>query len=286
MTAVAPQPVRTVAVDWSGSVSARGRTTWVAEVAGDEVAFLESGRNAAAVAELLIGWANQDAELVVGLDFAFAMPLWWMRERGYANALQLWRDAEHSGDAWLRECPAPFWGRPARWTRPQLPAGAGWYRATEQLLPPVAGTRPKSVFQVGGAGSVGTGSLRGMALLAALHDAGFSIWPFDPPSLPRAVEIWPRALTGPVRKSDPGRRRAHLDALGWPRDPAARALAAATEDAFDAALAARVMTRHAVELRDLRSPRHPHAAVEGWIWTPPPEAARTAIAGPPGASHW
>jgi hypothetical protein len=261
--------MRTVAVDWSGSVAARGRTTWVAEVADDELVFLECGRSAAEIAELLVAWAREDAELVVGLDFAFALPLWWMRERGCASALQLWRDAAGNADAWLRECPPPFWGRAPQLKRPQLPEGAGWYRATEELLSPVAGTRPKSVFQISGAGSVGTGSLRGMALLAALHDAGFSVWPFDPPSLPRAVEIWPRLLTGAVRKSDPAARRERLDALGWPRDAGWRALVASTEDAFDAALAARAMAQHAASLRDLGMPKHPHAAVEGWIWAPP-----------------
>jgi hypothetical protein len=260
--------MRVVAVDWSGSVSARGRTTWVAEVRGDELVFLEAGRTAPQVAELLVGWAREDPELVVGLDFAFSTPLWFLRHRGDTTAHGLWRDAAENADAWLRDCQPPFWGRPAQWKRPQLPDGATWYRRTEELLPAVAGTRPKSVFQVGGAGAVGTGSLRGMAVLARLQAEGFSIWPFDPPSLPRAVEIYPRALTGAVHKRDPRARRAYLDALDWPRNPTLRELAASTEDAFDAAVPARVMAANADRLEALPDPPDPAARLEGWIWLP------------------
>lgn len=261
--------MRTVAVDWSGSVSARGRTTWVAEVRGDKLVFLEAGRSATQVAELLVAWASDDPELVVGLDFAFSTPRWFLRERGYATAHDLWRDAEANAGAWLRDCPPPFWGRAAQWTRPALPAGATWYRRTEELLRTLPETRPKSVFQVGGAGAVGTGSLRGMAVLARLHAAGFSVWPFDPPSLPRAVEIYPRALTRAVRKSDPVARIAYLDALEWPPNPTLRELAASTEDAFDAAVSAKVMAAHAEHLRALPEPPDPVARLEGWIWLPP-----------------
>jgi hypothetical protein len=260
--------VRTVAVDWSGSVSARGRTTWTAEVAGGELVFLECGRTATALAELLIGWAERDPEMVVGLDFAFSTPLWFLRERGYATAHDLWRDAAVNADEWLRACAPPFWGRPQR-KRPELTDGVSWYRATEALVPVVAGTRPKSVFQVGGAGAVGTGSLRGMALLATLHDAGFSVWPFDPPHLPRVVEIYPRALTGAVRKSDAAARRAYLDARDWPRNLSLRELASSTEDAFDAAVSALVMCEHADDLRRLGDPSDPVARLEGEIWLPP-----------------
>jgi hypothetical protein len=58
------------------------------------------------------------------------------------------------------------------------------------------------VFQIGGAGAVGTGSIRGMLYLRNLREGGFSVWPFDPPNPHTAMEIRPRALTGPVTKSD------------------------------------------------------------------------------------
>ena len=37
--------------------------------------------------------------------------------------------------------------------------------------------RPKSTFQIGGAGAVGTGSLRGMPHLLTLREAGCAVWP-------------------------------------------------------------------------------------------------------------
>jgi len=262
--------LRAVAVDWSGSLTARGRTTWVASVRHGRLEFLENGRTAGGVAALLTGWARDDANMVVGLDFAFSLPLWFLHEQGYADAHSLWRDAARC-ETWLRDCPMPFWGRAARWKRPLLDEGTSWYRATEALLPDVAGTRAKSVFQVGGAGSVGTGSLRGMPLLAALHDGGFSIWPFDPAALPRVVEIYPRALTGAVRKSDGLARRRYLDGLDWPRDPAMRALAASTEDAFDAAVSALRMAEHGAELVSLGEPFDPIARLEGQVWVPAPQ---------------
>lgn len=64
------------------------------------------------------------------------------------------------------------------------------------------GIRPKSVFQLVGAGQVGRGSLYGMQALHRLAAAGFRIWPFDPPGRPLVVEIFPRLLTRAVVKSN------------------------------------------------------------------------------------
>jgi len=259
--------VRVVAVDWSGSVSARGRTTWACEVRDGEPVFLRGGFTAPLLHDLLCTWAEATPEMVVGLDFAFALPAWYMRERGWGAARELWRDAALHADAWLAECAPPFWGRPGR-RRPADPGGPH-LRRTEELVPAMAGIRPKSAFQVGGAGAVGTGSLRGMALLHSLAARGFSVWPFDPAALPRVVEIYPRALTGPVRKSDPAARRDHLDRLAWPADPAVRALAASTEYAFDAALSARAMWLHRDELAALGPAADAEEHLEGAIWLPP-----------------
>ena len=60
------------------------------------------------------------------------------------------------------------------------------------------------MFQIGGAGAVGTGSIRGMPHLLTLADSGFTIWPFVSGGLPTVVEIYPRALTGPVNKGSHG----------------------------------------------------------------------------------
>jgi hypothetical protein len=211
--------------------------------------------------------ASQTPRLVVGLDFAFSLPAWFLAERGFSSAAELWEAAGREGERWLAECRAPFWGRPGR-KRPAVPAGRQWRRTDLETPPTARAIRPKSPFQIGGAGAVGTGSIRGMAALGRLHREGFGVWPFDPPSWPRVVEIYPRLLTGEVRKSDPAARAAYLDERGWPEDPVLRRRVASTEDAFDAAVSARAMDLHREELADLSLPLPPEAALEGWIWRP------------------
>ena len=64
------------------------------------------------------------------------------------------------------------------------------------------GITPKSPFQIGGSGSVGTGSLRAMPFLLRLREAGFRVWPFEDAALdakrpqPLLVEMYTRLLTG------------------------------------------------------------------------------------------
>lgn len=259
--------MRTVAVDWSGNAAGAGRTIWVAQVAGGELRFLENGRGREEVARLLVDWAADDPELVIGLDFAFSLPAWYLRAAGLASARELWKLAAADGERWLAAGETPFWGRPGR-KRPDL-GDRAHFRATELAAPATAGIRPKSAFQVGGAGAVGTGSIRGMAILWMLHDAGFSIWPFDRPRRPCVVEIYPRLLSGPVRKSSPDARRSYLERSGLVENRAMRGLAASTEDAFDAAVSAIAMWRHRDDLLSLREPADELALLEGLIWSPP-----------------
>ena len=120
------------------------------------------------------------------------------------------------------------------------------------------------MFQLVGAGQVGRGSLFGMQALHRLAGAGFRIWPFDPPALPLVVEIFPRVLTGPVRKSSPSERERYLATVPMP--PELRRVAAAGEDAFDAAVSAVVMAARADELRAL--PDAPGYTLDGKIWRP------------------
>jgi hypothetical protein len=124
------------------------------------------------------------------------------------------------------------------------------------------------MFQIGGAGSVGTGSIRGMPLLHALHQAGASVWPFVRGGWPVVVEIYPRLLTGPVRKSDPSARRALLEERYPSLDKEHVRLATLSEDAFDAGVSALVMVEHMADLRDLPDAPDPQLRLEGRIWHP------------------
>jgi hypothetical protein len=252
---------RFFAVDWSGAAHRQRRAIWVGEVAAGRLCRLESGRTREEVGDLLIAEADRDADLVVGLDFAFSLPAWFLRSRGIADARSLWALMADAAESWLRAPPEPFW-RERRPAAVDLPEGWEW-RRTELEVEPIARTRAKSVFQLVGAGQVGTGSLRGMPLLGRLAQSGFRIWPFDEPGLPLAVEIYPRLLTGPVVKSDRAARERYL-ARFEELDRPLRALAAAADDAFDAAVSALALSRWPGDWTAL--PREREHELEGAIW--------------------
>jgi hypothetical protein len=132
----------------------------------------------------------------------------------------------------------------------------------------VGGISAKSVFQIGGAGSVGTGSLRGMPHLVELRAAGFSTWPFDPPSPWRVVEIYPRLLTGPVHKRNLDDRIRYLQNSPWVMSERFAQSVHASEDAFDAAISALMMDRHAGELASLEQTSDSVTLLEGEVWAP------------------
>jgi hypothetical protein len=264
---------RVVAVDWSGDARAPRRGTRIAEVADGSLVDVRPGGPALALAEEL-GTLAAAASLVVGLDFAFGFPEWFARERIGAHVIDdVWAAAERDGEAWLARCEPPFWGRPRR-PRPPADPARPQLRRTDHETPPA-----KSPFQIGGAGAVGTGSIRGMPLLRLLRAAGFAIWPFDdaPASLggerPGLVlEIYPRALAPPgLAKRDPGARAAHVAAHA--RIPMAlRDAVAASEHAFDATIGALALSAHLSELAALRA--DPDYALEGAIWRPVRQSSR------------
>ena len=256
--------LRTIAIDWSGAVSGAERKIWLAEAVGGRVVRLESGRGREAIADLLIAEASRTSDMVVGLDFAFSMPSWFLASRDLPDAPALWDLVAREGETWLARCDPPFWGRAGR-GRPVMPDDL---RRTDRETPAIGGIRPKSVFQIGGAGAVGTGSLRGMPILKRLRDAGFAVWPFDAPRWPCVVEIYPRLLTGAVNKRS-GDARAEYLAMRYPAlgDDILH-LAASSEDAFDAAVSALAMDAARGELFDLSVIEDLETRREGRIWAP------------------
>jgi Protein of unknown function (DUF429) len=224
----APAVPRILAVDWSGARAGAARAIWLAEAFAGRLVRLEGGRTREEVVAHLLEEAERDAELVVGLDFAFSLPEWFLRARGIADVSNAWDLVSREAEAWLADPQPPFW-------RTRRPAGDVAFRRTELEC----GGRPKSVFQLVGAGQVGTGSLRGMPFLPRLRER-FAIWPFDAPRLPLVVEIYPRL---------------HLSAVDgdYPN-----------EHARDAAAAALAMSRWPADWS--RLPRDPAHALEGRIW--------------------
>lgn len=238
---------------------------------------LESQSSREELVEHLVALARTDPRLVIGLDFAFAFPEWFARSRGCTSARELWELVASEGESWLEHCSDPFWGRPGRRRPDATPSCSAW-RATESAQPPIRGVHPKSTFQIGGAGAVGTGSIRGMPFLATLRRAGFSIWPFDDPRLPIAVEIYPRLLTHAVTKSDRGARELHLRTHAADEDERFVQLAVRSEDAFDALVSARVMSEHRDAFERLEPARDELERLEGRIWVPPSERSRALTA--------
>ena len=285
-------PTTIIAIDWSGRVDLAGqRRHIVAAVWQAGKVRVENGRTRDEVAEWLIALAKKDPALAVGFDFCFSFPAWFLHEVGANTAPQFWQTVAEHGERWLsRESEdRRFWGkphkRPAEFSGPMLHR---MLRATdidckliahipeEERALRVKGITPKSVFQIGGSGSVGTASLRGMKTLQRLHAAGFRAWPFDrpKPGVPLMVEMYSRLNTGPVHKSNPEKRAAYLlnkrrtDTAYAALSRTALAKARGSEDAFDALVSCMVMAAHREGFYRLPVPRDPAYALEGWTWAP------------------
>ncbi len=299
---------RVVAVDWSGDKGPGQRKkiwagVWTAG-SGSAAARvrLESGRTREELGEWLIGMARETPQMVVSVDCCFSFPAWFLREHGCGTVFDFWRHvAEGQGERWLAgECEAVerderFWGKPHK--RPEQFCGAGLRRSmrrtdVENKIAPgeeggdperaakMFGITPKSPFQIGGSGSVGTGSLRAMAFLLRLRGAGFRVWPFEGARLagdapqPLLVEMYTRLLTGAVKKSNPVARREYLLArrkadaafAGLPRGVLAKALG--SEDAFDALVCCVEMVRWREEFAGLRETADEVLRLEGITWRP------------------
>ncbi len=250
-----------IAVDWSGAKQCSGKI-WIAHVSDGQVHKLEPAKSREDAVEWLLRRLDKNPRTVVGLDFAFSFPVWFLRERFFRNAFELWDAVAREGEQWLQQCQPPFWGRPGK-PRPKIKSH---YRQTEIRLSSAGGIKPKSVFQIGGAGAVGTGSIRGMPFLSHMRREGCAVWPFDDVRDPLVVEIYPRILTGAVVKSSRKRRSEYLKRWpGLPTDIISRA--AASEDAFDALISALVMDAHIDEIRSLQA-GDDLTRLEGEIWVP------------------
>ena len=259
-------PRAVVAVDWSGAADpavqrARGQVA----VALDGVRVsLEHGFTRDEAVTRLLQLADAHGALAIGLDFAVGVPAWYARAGlGCDAAPDVWARLYDECDRLLTGT-RPFWGRPGvpRW--PELDDPATAYRRTELALMDSHGVRPKSVFQVGGAGAVGTGTLRGMGALRALRAAGVAIWPWDAAGDVTAGEIYPRLATGAVIKRDARARAALVASLGQRIPAPLRTATTASEDALDAtcaALSLGVTLAHGWPA----GPSDADARLEGWI---------------------
>lgn len=247
-----------LAVDWSGDKRVesthRHEKLWVAEVLDGRLLRVEPCSRQGAMRWVRAS-AAADPRLVVGLDFAFSYPAWFLSEHGFSSAAALWRMVGA-----LPVDRPPFWG----WAGSRRPSGVELFRAADRA----AGPALSSPFQLAGAGAVGTGSRTGMPHLSALADDGFAVWPFSGAvaDRPLVVEIYPRRFTGPVVKSRFLERRRWWEERRPPvDDPMLVAAALSSEDAFDATVSAMAMADMVDRLRRLPTVTDPAIAIEGWI---------------------
>jgi hypothetical protein len=251
-----------IAIDWSGAVTGEASKIWVARASGGALTALFAPGSRAATHEFLVTRQHDPSPCVVGLDFAFSVPKWWADAQRWSTVRDVWSAARADGERWLRECQPPFWGRPGMPRPHEVSHGL---RETERTW--AAAQRPKSVFQIGGAGAVGTGSIRGMPMLLALRDAGWAVWPFDAPARHTLIEIYPRLFTGAVVKRSAAAREAQLAVLQISGDGTFVQSMIASEDAFDAGVSAIAMSR-LIASAPLAAVDDADARIEGRIWVP------------------
>ncbi len=235
----------------------------MAEAGSGTLRRLEAFESRERVIQAVETYGSLGERVVVGIDFSFSFPRWFIHDLGVADAFELWNVVRERGERWLDDCPRPFWGRPGR-PRWELEAH---FRQTEKHVGTALGFRPKSTFQIGGAGAVGTGSIRGMPHLSRCREVGFSVWPFDASTQHDVIEIYPRALTGAVVKKSPTARRNYIERSQWRLSSDDLNAITDSEDAFDAAVSALVMDSHASELATL-APGDSTEMLEGRIWYP------------------
>ncbi len=254
--------VRSIAIDWSGAKKPR-RKLVLAEAQSGILHRLEFFDSRDLVIQAVADYGKLSENVVVGIDFAFSFPRWFIDHLGMTDTVTLWNVVRDQGERWLGDSSWPFWGRPHK----RRPALEEHLRLTEKHVSTSLGFAPKSTFQIGGAGAVGTGSIRGMPFLSRCREAGFSVWPIEDATGRDVIEIYPRALTGPVVKKLPNARRDYMERSPWRLSPDDLRAVTDSEDAFDAAISALVMDEHASELGALPS-GDATETLEGRIWVP------------------
>lgn len=270
------QLTRILTVDWSGAGPGHARRLWVAEVHEGRLMSLRNGQTRDEVTARLVAITARahaaGERVLMGLDFAFGFPSWYLSARGWTSSVEAWTDFTPAAVHDVLAAPTfPFWGREPTRTRPTAlreESDTPPSRATERSVRDIA--RPFSVFQLVGAGAVGVGSLRGMATLAALHAAGAHVWPFTPDAGGSGVvvaEVWPRLAAPDVIKSNAASRREALHTLATVLQCAASDVeaAAGSDDAFDALAAAAWLWQHRVQLERLPDDSTPEERREGRI---------------------
>src|SRR5205085_11918962 len=141
---------RSIGIDWSGIGGADQRKTiFVAEVKSEALTRPPTnGRTRKEVVDWLIAEASDDPRMIVGLDFGFSLPSWYLTSLGITTARELWNRLaderltprmEQLGLAdWLKDPEPPFWS--ASKAASGLQPGQEYRRTELELHAP--GTQP------------------------------------------------------------------------------------------------------------------------------------------------
>lgn len=261
-----------VIVDWSGGID-RGPVPkrdaiWIGEDT-QPPRYCRNRQEAEAVLSARIRLAQESgARLLIGFDFPFGYPQGVAAALGCDGPLALWdwlearvEDAPKANNRFdlaaqinslLTRGSAspmgPFWGNALRRDIPGLPRTKAGYDNpfAERRACELCAEGAFSVWQLAGAGSVGSQVLMGLPVLARLRRLGqVAVWPFEPTHEAPVVlaEIWP-GLIEPVVKGAPDDIR----------------------DAAQVRLLAQGLRRLApTRLGDMLAVRAPEASEEGWI---------------------
>jgi molybdopterin-guanine dinucleotide biosynthesis protein B len=218
---------RVIVVDWSGraarSPARESRDSiWIGlcEAGRETQTYCRSRAEAAAVLATRLAEGSRQ---LVGFDFPMGYPTGFARRltgRDSARALHGWladriTDAPDNANNRFDVAeainvqlggPGPFWGCPKARPRAHLPSlktvdykslGLAEKRRVEVENPPA-----KPVWQLLGAGSVGSQALLGIPVIHRLAAAsGASVWPFEAPGELTLAEVYPSLLSGAVAAS-------------------------------------------------------------------------------------
>ena len=223
---------RFIAIDWSGARQPGYRGVAVAACEADGRLSLvdpPEGRRwrRTTVLEWLNGALAGDVPLMIGFDFAFALPFdevgGFLPDSGHhiRTPPGLWAFV----DDLCQEQPDLYAGSLTDdprltglfWRQGRRPAGfAERHRLTETACRAAGFGQPQSVFKLIGAAQVGKGSLAGMRLLHRLQrHPNLSLWPFAPAVSGKSVcvEIYPALFMARLRRRGKVRETATLRAI-------------------------------------------------------------------------
>ncbi len=227
-------------------------------------------------ADFLLGYPAGFGRALTGSDDPFAVWAWLAaritddaRNRHNLRAVAAEANAAFAG-------PGPFWGNGARadvpglgrTKPPTLPPGLVAHRMTE-IAARTAGARPKTAWQLAGAGSVGAQGLVGLPVLHRLrcvHAGRIAVWPFEDVAAPVVLaEVYPSLIADAV-------------AVACAREPGL------VRDAAQVRLLADALLRlsRASGLGTLFDVPDAAARVEGWILGVTAETTLRAAAAPVG----